>query len=513
MPFGRNVAQSISIPAPIGGWNARDSLANMDPRDAIYLANWVTTPTSVNVRLGYSNYSTGLPAQVETLMGYAGGTTDTLFAASNNNIYDVTAGGAVGAAVVTGTGNSRFQYINVATAGGQFLMAVNGSSKLRGYTGSAWYVDGDASHDITGLDTATVSNIVLFKNRVWLIQKNSLNVYYLASGAISGAATVFPLQGVARLGGYIVAGATWTIDAGYGLDDQLAFVTSKGEIIVYGGTDPANVSTFSLVGVWRLGAPVGNRCFQKYGGDLLLISQDGLLPMSSALQSDRLDPRVSLTNKIQYAVSNAVTSYGGNFGWDITYFPKQNLLFLNVPVNTGSGQQQYVMNTITQAWCNFTGWNANCFLLWKDLLYFGGNQVVCKAWDTQADNGANIVADGKQAFNYCGAPGRVKRWTMMRPYIITNGGTPGLQAAINIDFDDSNPYLAANLNPTPTSNGIWGSGNWGTMLWGSPQNVQRQWQGVVGEGYSVAPRLKAVTNGLTAQWMATDLVFEAGSIL
>ena len=512
MSVARNVADSVSIPAPIGGWNARDSLANMDPRDAVYLTNWVTTPTSVNMRQGYSVFATGLPSEVESLLGYAGAATDKLFAASSNNIYDVTAGGAVGAAVVTGTGNSRFQYINVSTAGGAFLMAVNGSSKLRGYNGTSWYVDGDGSHDITGLDTATVANISLFKNRVWFVQNSSLNVYYLAAGAISGAVTVFPLQGVAKLGGYVVAAATWTIDAGYGLDDQLAFVTNKGEIIVYGGTDPANISTFSLVGVWQLGAPIGRRCFQKYGGDLLLISQDGLLPMSSALQSDRLDPRVSLTNKIQYAISNAVTAYGSNFGWDITYFPKANLLFLNVPISTGA-QQQYVMNTITQAWCDFTGWNAGCFTVWQDKLYFGTTQAVGLGWNTQADNGANIVADGKQAFNYCGSPGRVKRWTMMRPYIITNGGTPGLQASINVDFDDSNPYTAANLNPIPTVGGIWGSSVWGTMIWGSSSVVQKQWQGVTGEGYSVAPRLKAVTNGLTAQWMATDLVFETGAIL
>jgi hypothetical protein len=56
MIFGQakqNTAQTASIPAPIGGWNARDSLANMSPTDAVQLVNWFPTPTDVTMRRGY----------------------------------------------------------------------------------------------------------------------------------------------------------------------------------------------------------------------------------------------------------------------------------------------------------------------------------------------------------------------------------------------------------------------------------------------------------------------------
>jgi hypothetical protein len=509
----RHVARTVTLPAPVGGWNARDALANMPPTDAVYLVNWWCTPTSVNVRNGFSNFETGLPGQVETLMPYAGGTTDKFFAFSGTAIYDVTAGGAVGAAVVTGLSNARWQYSQISNSGGSYVLAVNGTDKLQGFNGTTWWKDGDGSHDITGVNTQLIAGINLFKNRLWLIDGSSLNAYYLPTNAIAGAVSAFPLQGVARQGGYLVAVTTWTIDAGYGMDDQLVFVTSKGELIVYGGTDPTSNTTFGLIGVWQLGAPVGRRCFQKYAGDVAMICQDGIVPLSAALNASRIDPQLALSYKIQYAASSAVQQYGSNFGWDITYFPKVNMLVVNVPVNTGALQQQYVMNTITRAWASFSGWAANCFCLWKDNLYFGGNTIVGKAWDTQADAGSNIQADGKQAFNYVGAPDVLKRFTMMRPYIATNGGTPGLQASINIDFDDSNPYLTANLTPTPNAGGLWGTGTWGTMQWGSTQVVQKQWQGVVGTGYSVAPRLKAVVNALTVQWMGIDLVFEPGGVL
>jgi hypothetical protein len=505
-------ARTISLPAPLGGWNARDSLALMAPDDAIYLTNWWPALSSVNVRNGYTNFATGLPAAVETLMPYAGGSTDKFFAISNGSVYDISAGGAVGAAAVTGLSNSRFQYTQISNAGGSYLMAVNGADKLQYYDGTTWSADG-GTLTITGVNTQSVANILLFKNRIWLLQGNSLNAYYLPTNAIQGAVSAFPLQGVARLGGYLVAAATWTIDAGYGMDDQLVFITSKGEIIVYGGTDPTSLSTFGLIGVWQLGAPVGRRCFQKYGGDVVLVSQDGIVPLAAGLQSSRLDPRVTLTNKIQGAASTAVTTYGANFGWDITYFAKQNMLVLNVPIANGLGTQQFVMNTITQAWANFVGWGANCFCIWKDLLYFGGSTIVANAWNTQADAGTAITADAKQAFNFAGDPVRLKRFTMIRPYIVTNGGTPGLQASINVDFDDSYPYGSASLTPTPASSGIWGTTLWGAGSYGPAQLVQKNWQGVVGTGYSVAPRVKAVVSGLIAQWMATDLVFEPGAVL
>ena len=105
------------------------------------------------------------------------------------------------------------------------------------------------------------------------------------------------------------------------------FVTSWGEVLVYKGTDPSSANTWALVGVWQIGAPVGRRCIMKYAGDLLIICQDGVYPMSSALQSSRVNPKVALTNKIQFAVSDAVTNYGSNFGWQLISFPKQKHLF------------------------------------------------------------------------------------------------------------------------------------------------------------------------------------------
>ncbi len=513
-PAQRARSYAVTLSAPVGGWNSRDSLPDMQPTDAVYLTNWFPGTSSVIQRYGYTQSSTGLGAQVESLFAYAGGSTTSLFGVAGGSIYDCTAGGAVGAAAVSGLTNSRFQYINVATAGGNFMMCVNGADKLRGYTGSAWYVDGDASHDITGIDTATVIGITLHKNRVWLTETGTLNAWYLPTSAIAGAATAFPLKGVARRGGYIMAMGTWTMDAGYGVDDMAVFVTNMGEVIVYKGTDPSSANTWALVGVFDVGAPVGRRCLVKFAGDLLLISQDGISPMSTALQSNRLDQRAELTNKIQKAVSDAVTSYGSNYGWQLIPFPKENQLYLNVPVSTASNQQQYVMNTITKSWCNFTGWEANVFEIYNDNLYFGGNGFVGHAWNGLSDNGSNIQTNGKQAFNYCGDSTAFKRWTLMRPMILSSG-FPSALYSIDVDFQDIDATGALQFSASTYASwdGAGAASYWDTAIFGGDLSVIRNWQGITGMGNCCAPRLKTASMNIRIEWVNTELVMEKGGIL
>jgi hypothetical protein len=43
-------------------------------------------------------------------------------------------------------------------------------------------------------------------------------------------------------------------------DDYAAFITSEGQVAVYSGADPASSTTWSLVGVFDIGAPIGRRC-------------------------------------------------------------------------------------------------------------------------------------------------------------------------------------------------------------------------------------------------------------
>ena len=503
-------SQTVSVAAPIGGWNARDSLGAMDPMDAVTLTNFWPGTNSVILRNGYTKFATGISGQVETLMAYSSGTANKLFAGAVTSIYDVTAGGVIGAADVTGLTNARFQYTNITTSAASYLMAVNGADKLRTYDGSAWHTDGDGSpYNITNVDTATVANITLFKNRIWLTTNDTLKVWYLPVNAIGGAAVALDMTSIFQLGGYIMAGMTWTLDAGYGVDDYLVFITSNGEALVWRLTDPTTPSGIAMIGLYTVGAPIGRRCYIKYGGDLLVITQDGVVPMSGALQSSRLDPRVSITNKIQYAVNQAVSSYGTNFGWSLLNYTKQNQLILNVPVAQGSTQQQYVMNNITKSWCNFTGWAANCWELHEDEPYFGGDGFVGLAWNGTVDHTSNIEGFALQSFQNYGTATQ-KQAKMIRYHFQTNA-TPAVFGNVNVDYNLADE--SAQLNFSTSIYGLWDAGLWDSAIWGAGLVPSADWQGTTGIGYTFAPLLKTATQGLELQWVATDLVFEAGGVL
>src|SRR3990167_1915040 len=500
-------ATAKSLPAPVGGWNARDSIADMDEKDAVILTNFFPSTTSVNLRGGYSQVPPGFGAQVETVIAYSGATTNKLFGIAGGSVYDATAGGAVGAAVLSGLVNSCWQYVNIATPGGNFIEMCNGADSVYTYNGTTWT---DQSGNITGVTSSTLININIHKNRVWFCEVGTLKAWYLPTQSISGAAAALDLSAFCTRGGYLMAMATWTIDAGYGVDDLAVFITSNGEVLVYRGTDPSSASTWALVGVWWVGSPVGRRCFVKYAGDILIITQDGLMPMSGVLQSSRVNPRVALTDKIQSEMGTAVVNYGTKFGWQVIPFPRQEILLLNVPVTEGNSQQQYVMNTVTKSWCQFMGWNANCFELYVDNLYFGGPTYVAKAWDTAEDDSGAIFMDGLQAFNYFGSRGQLKRFTMLRPLLYINS-TQQVNANINVDFDETAPV--SSISTVTFGGSVWDTALWDSATWSSTLSVSNIWQGATGVGYCGAPHLQANIDGASLEWVATDVVMEPGGIL
>ena len=502
-------ARIQNVPAPVGGWNALDALSAMPPTDAVTLTNMFPTPSNVQVRNGSKDWATGLGNQVNSLMAYnpASGT-QKMFAAAGGSVFDVTAGGAVGAAVIGSLTNDKWQHANFATSAGPFLLMVNGADGYYAYNGGSWQSVTSASSplSITGVDPTTLIHVCVFASRVWFVQKSSLKAWYLPVGQVGGAATAFDFSPIFVRGGSIVAMGVQTIDGGYGMQDQLCIVTSEGEVAVYQGTDPSQASTFAKVGVYQLGSPMGNRCFMKYGSDLLYIGKDGLSPMSKALTSTRVNSSVNLSYKIQNAISQATTSYASNFGWQMMLYPIGNALILNVPVASGQ-QQQYVMNTITGAWCNFTGWKANCWERFKDQIYFGGNGVVTQAWTTAYDdNGAQINGEALPAFNYFGTT-QNKQFTMCRPVIQTSG-LPGVLIGMNVDSDVTPPVgLPTFSQPTYA---LWDQAKWDVGIWGTDTIVKKDWQFVGAVGEMGALHMKLSVLDCSAAWVSTDYAMMDG---
>jgi hypothetical protein len=661
----KNTADTASVAAPIGGWNARDSLANMQPMDAVQLVNWFPTPTDVTMRQGYTvasiiTTSTGVqtissityvdniatlttaaahglstgayvsitgttPAAysgvfkitvtsatvftyvlvtapggnatvvgtylnqaitpINTLMNYTQTSGYKLFGAAGTKIYETTQNPAL--EVFSGITSDKFQSVNLTNAAGQFLVACNGSDPTMIYDGTQWFyiattttsqtissitrvatlatLTTAAPHGlitgnrvtisgavpaafngtfvitrtgantftytmastpasdattvgaytvigITGVNSSNFINVNLFKNRLYFTEKNSLTCWYLPVNSIGGVASPLYFGGIARNSGYLQAMGTWTLDAGQGADDYAVFVTSMGETIVYNGTDPTDAATWALKGVWQLGQTFNRRCFFKWGGDLLLLTQDGLVPLAAALQSSRLDPRVNLTDKIYYAVSQAATLYYDRFGWQIQYFASENMLILNIPIP--NGMEQYVMHTITKAWARFTGFQGYCWEVSGNAdMHFGSDGFVGTFYNALSDDGNNINATAQQAYSYFDAPGQLKRFTLVRPNLQSSGGIPSVLCGISVDFDTQSQLGAVSFNPSNQSDGVWDSAKWDGSIWTGGLITTKIWQGVTGIGFAGSVNLNAASRNIDLHWASTDYVMEKGGVV
>lgn len=505
----RRVSRTSSVQSPTGGLNAKDPIANMKETEAVTLENWFPTPSSVEVRNGYESHVTGFPSPVETLATYNDGVTAELFAGSGTSIYNATTAGSVGAAVVTGLTNVRFQTINMGTAGGFFLLMVNGADKMQVYTGSTWYADGTTT-SVTGFDTADALHINNFKNRVWFIEKESFNAWYLPVSSIGGAANNLDLSGLFRLGGYLMAMANWTIDNAAGVDDYAAFITSEGEVALYKGTDPSSANTWALVGTFRMGRPIGRRCFCKAGADVLVVTTDGAFPLSKALLTDRSQLNLAATDKISPIFNTDVRAYGSTYGWQPIIYPLGKKLIVNVPTTEGTTSHQYVMNTEHGAWTKFTGWDAICWETLGDGLYFGGASAVYKADTGNSDDGSAITAVAQQAFSYFGNKTGIKHWKMAR-CIFTSNGTITPAIVLNVDFAQDRTTVAPSF--TDNLGSTWDIAPWDTSTWTRGDSITKNWQTVTGVGYAGGIRVVTETENLTCAWQSTDFLYEYGAVL
>jgi hypothetical protein len=494
-----------SIPPPIEGWDSSSPIQAMLPKRALYLDNWFPEQAYCRIRRGHVLHAqvhdegeeeieepptpavppAPITSAVETLMAYHGLTANKLFAVAGGTINDVTANDD-GVFVDDGYTNSRFQHTNFTTSGGKFLVGVNGADTPITYDGSTL---GAVSVDSDAVDDAI--HINAHKRRLWFTINESTVARYLPIDSIGGTSVAFDFGAQFTKGGYLMATGTWTIDSGSGPDDLFVAISSRGQVAIYQGTNPASADTWSLVGVFDLGAPIGRRCLTKIAGDLALITIDGVIPLSKAISLDRgAIQLVELTARIQKAMNDAATLYGANFGWQLIGYPRGTAAFLNIPTTEGSAGRQFVMNTLSGAWCRYIGMNAICWETMDDRIFFGGAGGKVFEHDIGSlDNGMAITLKLKPAFNYFGSPGKNKHFKQVRPILTTNGQVvPSID--LNVDFEDRDPPIVATV--IELEGALWGEAVWGSFEWGSTaEQSQAEWIEASNVGFCATPNMRA----------------------
>lgn len=521
-----------TIPAPIGGLNARDALANMPETDAVILDNFFPQTTWVETRNGASNIAT-FAGVAETVSAYNGFTFQQMYAAVRNGAtrsifrVDGLSGGPVGAAVVGGAGgtvqainSSRYDWAQYSSGAVNALYLVNGVDPLLMYDGTTWraITAVSAPYAITGAAaTSTFTSVAVYHQRLWFTIAGSLSVAYLPINALAGAAIVLDLGALFKLGGALVGIITVSIDNSQGTNDYIAFVSNQGEIIVYLGFDPASTTTWALSAHFRTGVPVaaGRRMWQKIGSDAALVCSDGLVTLSEELLTDRTQQVNAISDKIRKGINDAIAEFGGEFGWQVMIYPLGNKLIVNVPTSEDVSSYGFVMNMLNGSWCTFgllaSSWNATCYEILNDQLYCGTVGAVMQVDVGGNDNGNSITCLGQQAYSYFDAPGQQKTWHLARPIFVVNGAL-SVALSLSVDF---NPALPSGLVPISQGNSaIWNVSLWTTpTFWGDAQIVSKQWIGIGGLGYAAGLQLQVQPLNVNLQWQATSFVYENAGLV
>lgn len=510
-PRRRGPTNFTSMPPPVGGWNRRDAIPLMDEKDAIKLDNWIPDTNAVHLRSGYATHATiaATATAVESLIPYSPPNTATakLFAAIPTAIYDVTAAATASstAVAVSSLTSGRWQHAQMTNTAGTYLMMANGADAPRLFDGTTWST---ASVTATGLTTTNIVSITNHQNRLWLVEENSLNIWYLAVSAKAGIPVPFGLP--FRKGGKLMAMGSWSRDGGAGPDDYAVFVSNRGECLIYAGDDPSSATTFGLVGVFNIPEVIGRRCLINAGSDLGILTSQGLVPLSGILgMTQGAAGRVSFTDKISGAFREQYQASGTSFGWQCIEYPKQNLLIINVPIAERTTQYQFVMNINTGAWCRFTGINAGCWALLGDVLYLGGNDGVVRKFDSgHLDGTSNITGTVQSAYSVFGTQHN-KRFTLARPlFLAPTGYNPPV--TMQTDYDTSDPAVA--VVAAAAGGTQWDAAQWDSFQWAGGAVPSLGWQGVSGEGraasvaFGVSAREELVYNGC-------DIGFERGNYL
>ena len=466
----RSTGDEVFFEPPIRGLRTDSSLIGLSPGYAFELDNMVVQPDGLVTRRGVSAWATGVTGTLPTLLAYNSGTQSKLFVKSSAGVFDVSAAGAVGAAVHAGTAGDS-SYVNFGTSGGQFLLAVNGVDDPILYNGTAWTdLDGASTPAMTGATTSNLQQVCVYRQRLFFTAVGALGFYYLPVDSVAGALTLFRIGSICSKGGYAVAQATRTVDGGEGQDDYYAIATSEGQVAIFFGNDPGNLSAWDLRGVYDLGRPISKHCFLKFGGDLLYLSEDGVVPMSAALITDKVNKYQYLSKDIAPSIQQDISRFRASYGWTMLTVPDRALLIVNVP---SSPPKQYVYQTQSRAWSTFSGWDALSWATYGGVPYFVDSAgTVQQAFATAGDNGGLIRWKVRTAFN------RFKKMRQIRPILVRPfiaQDTPSTYfLGMAADFQES--YFGSQILGAGGSAGLWDSGLWDVALWGGGFRLQNQWR-------------------------------------
>jgi len=503
--------------APTKGWISAANLAAAPAGSAQVCENFLPTSTGLRMRRGSKTHGTAatdLP--LESAMAYVGGITRKVFAGADGNIVELTTPGSHSTPPppdVTGQATSYYSYVNFATPGGYFMPCANGTDEIQLYVASSWsaLVSGSSPGQLNGVASDSISHLNVYRNRLWLTEGGTMNAWYLPTDSIAGTASQVSLSGVFQRGGSLLFTATWSLDTGAGLDDKIAFVSTEGEVAIYQG-DPSDTSGWGIVGLYFAAPPMGKNASIKVGGDLLILTQIGIIPLSAIISKDPGALALAAVSRNIQPDWVKEARERRNLPWEMIKWPSQNIAIVSCPVTaeeTVTPPICFAVNLETGAWSKIKGWNTRCLVLHDDRGYFGTNDGRLVEMEiTGTDDGALIYYLYVGQNEHLAGVGQYTTVLQARAIFRTTAEfNPQITVTTNYEIDLPPYPSAAVVSGSP---GEWDAGLWDVAKWDTgliAYTVQTYWVSVGKSGFAHAPVLQIVS-GSEAAPSAELVMFE-----
>ena len=520
--------QTITFPAPTRGIIQNENESFMQPGAAVICDNWKPTMKGVSLRGGCDRWCT-LPeaTPIYSMFEYDSGIVHKMFAGNQTKLYDVST--TTPALVKSGQTSGNYASAQFANASGDYLMVVNdkGDYPLR-YDGSGWTTLSSGQINASGPGSSFVTNghnlsyVCKYRNRLFFIEMNSMQAWYLPLDAIQGTLSLIPLSGAASKGGKLLFCATWSIDAGDGIDDKLVFCTDRGELLVFTGSNPADAANWHQEGRYEISPPMGMNAHLAVGGDLLIATIDGIVPISGAITKSRAELELAAITRQIKPMWRAEVLEKREWPWTMCKWDEYGAIFVAVPGSASGKERVLAVNAATGAWARYTGWDVTCFARMTSLMFFGTQTgKIMQADRGGYDDGMPYVATLVGGWEVFQSPSQTVTWRQARAAFTARPREPFIpQLSSTTDYVVTipTPPLAG---PDPGPLDLWDEGEWDSSEWDAdtgpaPTTRNTGWVSIGITGFSHAPIVQvtvAQTSKPEVDLISIAATFERGAIV
>jgi hypothetical protein len=350
--------------------------------------------------------------------------------------------------------------------------------------------------------------VVAHMNRLFFADESNLAVYYLPLQQKDGVLEVLPLNAIFKRGGTIKAVATWTVDGGMGLDDQLVIFTTNGECAIYSGVDPD--TDIGLVGVYRFDPPMSKHSVINYGGELYVMIPTGVTPMTSMIKAGKEGLEAVDRSVVQEFLQHSI-SHRDNSGWELFLNPSSGRLFCNLPMG-GGRYHQMIRHMPKAVWSKFQDIPSRCWGWINPYVYFGDDvgNIYQMHPQYQSDDGKAIRVDVMLAWSQF-KTSALKHFKMVLPHIVSDGN-PRPYVDVKVDYDLTDVTNWPEISDVVVGGAAWDVAEWDKADWVGGNKNYGNWTGVGSLGRVGAVRLSAQIANCTFAVTGFDILYEEGSV-